>query len=177
MKYALVFTLLAALMLPGLAGCTPPNMTPEQIALASYGTSYTATYVGSRLFLDNEKVTSEELLKIDKVISETVLPYLTQLEDSNDLYVVFYPLIEAKILEEVEEGRIRTIALALISQGLRIGENYLDSHPEINDQKDQWLPVVTSVFRGIAEGCRDAANPTSEVAQLRWRLYTEEGRT
>ncbi|MFA5525274.1 MAG: hypothetical protein WC992_00420 [Acholeplasmataceae bacterium] len=168
MKWISVSLLVVLVLLVSVPGCAPnTRLTPEQVRLASYGTTYAASYAGTYLLLKNEAVSPLDILKMVTIITEDILPLTAQLESGEDLYVVFYPVAEQRLLLKVRDERLRGIALGLVSQGLRVGENYLNENPDITAKRDMCVAVLNAVLSGIADGCRDVALPYTSEARNR----------
>lgn len=176
MNRLIVPALLLLAAVPAITGCNGNfEMTSDQVALASYGTSYAASYAGTRLSVEQGGLDPEKLEQVADVIDSEILPLTTELEDSNDLYVIFYPVVEHRLAPEIDNATVRAAALGLTSQGLRVGQSYLEGHPDVAAQKGMYSRVANSVLKGVRDGIRDSLTPPETDAAMPRKQPTVQG--
>ena len=144
-------------------GCSDPiQFTPAEIQIAAYGSSYLGSLVTTQILVKEEKVKAEDVRKVVAVLRELNEP-LSQLTDPNtNLYVGVYPTLEKHVIALLPDPKQQNLALSTVGLGLRLVDQVLYQHPELKQDRADWIELIHKVVNGLVVGMLDAINEPAD---------------
>ena len=155
MRNLLIVVMTALLGLFTIPGCQSTPMTPAKLNTIAFSSTYIAATGGSAVLIENEKITKEDLSKIAEAVS-SLIPVVDGLTTTNNLYQTLYPVAEEHLSKLLPNKVYRRLALIAISQGLQIGELYLQDYPELIQTREQWMKLIRTILDAASQGIQDA---------------------
>lgn len=155
-----ILLLLAAMFTTGCSG--EYQLTPAEIQVAAYGSSYLGSLVTTQLLVKEQKINPSDVREVVSVLRELSEP-LNQLSDPNtNIYVGVYPTLEKHVIAQITNSTQQDLALSAIGLGLRLVDQILYQHPELTQDRAEWLGLLHKVVNGLAVGMLDAIDEPAD---------------